>query len=828
MDNEFISEALKRLPLLPLEEQKVLLKMLDQYEHARKIELARTDFLTFAQLVDPNFKVGSHHRIINQVCNRIAKGELKRVIINIAPRHGKSHIMSYLFPAWYVGQHPEHKIIQATHTSDLSVDFGRKVRNLVGTEIYGKIFPKVGLSSDSKAAGKWNTNHEGEYYAVGVGGALAGRGAHLCLAESTLVRVEGRGLIRADRVVLGDRLYGSDGFGTVTAIMESWHTESVSIDGAPGVTGNHPIWTANKGWVDASVLTTLDVLQRITLFDRLLVYKTTRKNRGKQHTRVQHLGVNAPTVQQSESSKLRKLWRQGSSSLRKVVKVFQLLSGYGAKTVTKTYDRPDRHDKRIQSGKLPLGGCGNSAEQQNKQHQDNCVWGNLDDSTMGKENRVDARYDIASIPPHEYDARRSAYDRAHVVGAEAGSADGKKYAKGVADVRVARSYGEGYRYVKVFPTQQPNRKISIIERVLLGLYHPRSLQKLAHEPKRFLNFTVEGHNTYYINDTVLCHNCVVDDPVSEQAVLSASSAAFEQSNNWFMSGPRQRLMPGGAICIIQTRWATNDMTGFLVENMINNPDGDKWEVVELPMELPSGEPLWPEFWSKQDIAKLKATLPSKYWQAQYQQNPTADEGALIKREWWQRWTRADPPRCEFTISAWDTAFEKNSKADYSAMTYWGVFKNEEDDDNYHLILLDARRERIEFPELKVWARKHWMEDEPDFMVVEKKATGAPLIYEMRQMGIPIQEYTPVRGQDKVTRVNAISPLFETGRVWAPRTRWAEEVIEECAAFPNGKHDDFVDTVSLALLRMRMGGLVRAANDEDDTHIAKFKRRRTYY
>ena len=501
MDNDFISEALKRLPLLPLEEQKTLLKMLDQYERARKIELARTDFLTFAQLVDPNFKVGSHHRIINQVCNRIAKGELKRVIINIAPRHGKSHIMSYLFPAWYVGQHPDHKIIQATHTSDLSVDFGRKVRNLVGTDIYGQIFPKVGLSSDSKAAGKWNTNHEGEYYAVGVGGALAGRGAHLC---------------------------------------------------------------------------------------------------------------------------------------------------------------------------------------------------------------------------------------------------------------------------------------------------------------------------------------VVDDPVSEQAVLSASSAAFEQSNNWFMSGPRQRLMPGGAICIIQTRWATNDMTGFLIDNMVNNPDGDNWEVVELPMELPSGEPLWPEFWSKQDIAKLKATLPSKYWQAQYQQNPTADEGALIKREWWQRWPHADPPRCEFTISAWDTAFEKSSKADFSAMTYWGVFKNEEDDDNYHIILLDARRERIEFPDLKVWARKHWTEEEPDCMVVEKKATGAPLIYEMRQMGIPIQEYTPVRGQDKVTRVNAISPLFETSRVWAPRTRWAEEVIEECAAFPNGKHDDYVDTVSLALLRMRMGGLVRAANDEDDTRINKFKRRRTYY
>jgi len=167
--------------------------------------------------------------------------------------------------------------------------------------------------------------------------------------------------------------------------------------------------------------------------------------------------------------------------------------------------------------------------------------------------------------------------------------------------------------------------------------------------------------------------------------------------------------------------------------------------------------------------------------------------------------------------AWDTAFEKTNRSDYSAMTHWGVFY--QDDDNgtsqANIILLNAFRDRMEFPELKRVTKEQWQEHQPDSMIIEKKASGSPLIYELRAMGIPVQEFTPSRGNDKISRLNAVSDLFASGRVWAPNTQWAEEVIDEVASFPAGEHDDYVDSVSLALMRFRKGGFIRSALDEED-------------
>jgi predicted phage terminase large subunit-like protein len=179
--------------------------------------------------------------------------------------------------------------------------------------------------------------------------------------------------------------------------------------------------------------------------------------------------------------------------------------------------------------------------------------------------------------------------------------------------------------------------------------------------------------------------------------------------------------------------------------------------------------------------------------------------------------------------SWDTAFEKNNRADYSACTLWGVFYKEDDTGKpqANIIMLNAFRDRMEFPELKQRAIAEYREWEPDSVIIEKKATGAPLIYEMRAMGIPVQEFTPSRGNDKISRLNAVSDLFASGRVWAPNTQWAEAVIDEVASFPAGEHDDYVDSVSLALMRFRKGGYVRTTLDEED-EIQYFKRRQPAY
>jgi len=250
-------------------------------------------------------------------------------------------------------------------------------------------------------------------------------------------------------------------------------------------------------------------------------------------------------------------------------------------------------------------------------------------------------------------------------------------------------------------------------------------------------------------------------------------------------------------------------------------------VIELPAIMPSGNPLWPEFWPLKELLAVKEEIGIYKWNAQYQQTPTGEEGAIVKREWWKRWTGNAAPPCEFILQSWDTAFTKSDRADYSACTTWGIFHLNEDPKDINIILLDAFRDKYEFPELKRAAHQAYKDWEPDTCIVEAKAAGAPLIYELQRMGIPIYEYTPVRGNDKFVRLNSVTDLFKSGKVWAPEMSWADEVIEEVARFPNAEHDDYVDSTSQALIRFRKGGFLRLDSDEED-EPTYFRRKRAYY
>jgi predicted phage terminase large subunit-like protein len=464
-----------------------------------RVERCRDSYLFFVTQMWPGFISGKHHQIMADAFERVAAGSLKRLIINMPPRHTKSEFASYLLPSWFLGKFPEKKIIQTAHTAELAVGFGRKVRNLVQSEHYGKVFDTK-LSSDSKAAGRWNTDKGGDYFAIGVGGAVTGKGADLL---------------------------------------------------------------------------------------------------------------------------------------------------------------------------------------------------------------------------------------------------------------------------------------------------------------------------------------IIDDPHSEQEAKQGNPAVFDGVYEWYTSGPRQRLQPGGSIIIVMTRWSKRDLTGQILKNSEKEGVND-WEVIDFPAILPSGTPLWPGFWKKSELEALKAELPVAKWEAQYQQNPTSEEGAIVKRDQWKIWEKDEPPPCSFIIQSWDTAFETNNRADYSACTTWGVFNHPDSKGNVkaNIILLDAFKRRMEFPELKKKAFEMWKEWDPDTLIVEKRAAGAPLIYEMRKTGIPVSEYTPYKGQDKIARVNAISDLFASGIVWCPDKRWADEVMEEMAAFPNGDNDDLVDSTSQALMQFRKGGFVTIDSDEEDEPI--YRRKLEYY
>ena len=323
---------------------------------------------------------------------------------------------------------------------------------------------------------------------------------------------------------------------------------------------------------------------------------------------------------------------------------------------------------------------------------------------------------------------------------------------------------------------------------------------------------------------------IIDDPHSEQeaAIAATNPEVYDKVYEWYSSGPRQRLQPGGAIVVVMTRWAKKDLTGRIIKSSIEK-DGDVWETIDFPAILPSGRALWPEFWDLKELEVLREELPISKWQAQYQQQPTSEEGALVKREWWKVWDQDYPPRCEFVIQSWDTAFTKNERSDYSACTTWGVFYKDENENDPNVILLDAYKARLEFPELKDKAFEMYREFQPDAFIVEGKASGLPLIGELRRMGIPVSEFTPTRGNDKIARLNSVTDLFASGKVWAPEKRWAEEVIEEMASFPNSDHDDLVDSSTQALIRFRQGGFIRLPSDEpDEPQYFKSRRNAGYY
>jgi predicted phage terminase large subunit-like protein len=764
---------------------------------AHKRALCRESFLPFVKEMWAAFIAGKHHKIMADAFERVARGELKRLIINMPPRHTKSEFASFLFPAWYLGMFPEKKIIQTAHTAELAVGFGRKVRNLVGSSDYSYIFPTK-LSADSKAAGRWNTNKGGDYFAIGVGGAVTGKGADVLIIDDPHSEQEA---MQGNPSVY-DRVY-------------EWYSSGPRQRLQPGgsivivmcMTGDTPVLMADG---------TEKPLSQICVGDLIATYEN--EITSSRVTNFQSNGVDDIFTIKTQSDKIlraneRHPFLVDCDGERKWIRLKDLRPGM---SLVATKNVNDQHVLKTNPGFAPHASQESRITAKTLMHR--IAQSVITASGMGLNavltGATRMSQAVAYVPhttaknTHQKNHRKMLVNTVSKVGMESLLISTTRW---FCNATIDAMYA-----VKSLLSKTPGR-------TGMGSYAlTTAMTQGGSEDFYATTATLQldtGKLQTSLKEPLSTYEIILDQivdiyPSGREEVFDLE---VERTENFIANG----------VVSHNTRWSKKDLTGQILTNSAAR-DGDEWEVIELPAILPSGNPLWPEFWKQDELEAIRAELPVGKWEAQYQQNPTSEEGAIIKRDMWSIWEDEKPPYCDYIIQSWDTAFERNNRADYSACTTWGIFHktNSEGFDVANIILLDAFKDRMEFPELKQMAYDMWKEWNPDTLIVEKKAAGAPLIYEMRKMGIPMAEYTPSKGSDKIARVNAISDLFASGLVWCPNKRWAEEVMEELASFPNGDHDDLVDSTSQALLRFRQGGFIQIPTDEPDNYV-RIKRPRYY-
>jgi predicted phage terminase large subunit-like protein len=337
---------------------------------------------------------------------------------------------------------------------------------------------------------------------------------------------------------------------------------------------------------------------------------------------------------------------------------------------------------------------------------------------------------------------------------------------------------------------------------------------------------------------------IIDDPISEQ---DTTDGAFEQCWEWFQSGPRQRLQPGGVIVVIMTRWSKKDLVGKLLARMAKDAMAEQYEYIEFPALIYEGgydgnddhiiDSLWPEYWNKESMLAVKRAIAPHLWNAQYLQNPTGKGSTIIPKEQFKRWPSDRPiPTAEFLLHSYDTAFEQKQDRDPTGFTKWIAFRPiglidgiRYDGSKLHFLCVGSLKKRLDFPELKRMAIAQYRADRPDCVVIEKRASGLPFAQELWKAGLFVETFTPHRGTgDKAARLNAVSSMFDEGLIWVlDGPLWAEELIDDVVGFPNMEHDDLVDSMTMALNRFKRGNLVSLSTDDDDDDDPPRRSRRFY-
>jgi len=793
-----LKDALGKIGQLDPKSQKEILDLLNELEEVRSVTGARENFLPFVKYLWPTFVEGTHHKIISELFDDVISGRKKRIIINMPPRHTKSEFASVFLPAYFLGRYPEKKIIQTSHTAELAVNFGRRVRNIINGGIFQDVFPNVSLSSDSKAAGRWATNKGGEYYAIGVGGTVTGKGADLFVIDDP--HSEQEAIIAESNPEIyngvmewyesGPRQRLQPGGSIILVMCMTGDTDVLMGDGSHRELRDIRPGDIVATYDDGNITTACVNNWKSSGVDSVFTI-TTRSGR---------------TIRANE----RHPFLVEKYGKREWLRLRELHPGMSLVAVTDAPDRQDRNnvpDFAIHA--KPRLRIIARTLMRHISRLAIMVTGKANPAIVGSQ--FTAKGFASPVTTGSTKDRKKHRNRDVIDVSKADTASPLnntiQWLKNATIVAMSAASDRPQPIHAPIGMGSCASTIATIPELFGGFSATTATLLLGMErQQRFLKGRL---NTFGVT---------LDEIVSitysgEEEVFDVE---IDRTENFIANG----------VVSHNTRWSQRDLTARLLKKQDEEPGTDKWEVVTLPAILPADpeknkpdRPIWPEFWSLDELLTTKASIPVSKWNAQYQQEPTSEEGALIKREYWQDWDKAKPPECESIIQSWDTAMSKDTRANYSAVTTWGVFKDDEGKNN--IILLDAVRGKWEFPILKKKAKEFYDLHKPDICLIEARAAGQPLIYEMRRMGLPVQDVKAGRGtgemrNDKISRVNSITDIFHSGFVWAQKERlWAQEVIEECAAFPAGEYDDYVDTVTMALQRFRQGGWVGTKLDEED-------------
>ena len=695
------------------------------------------ELAAFATKLWGGYKPARHHHKIAEALERVARGELKRLMIFMPPRHGKSMLASEFFPAWYLGRNPTHQVIAATYAQGLADDFGRKVRNIMQDPGFAEVFPGTLLADDSQAANRFHLSQRGAYFAVGAGGPITGRGADLLLIDDPI-----KGREDAESETMRQRL-------------KDWYTSVARTRLMPGgaivviqcMTGDTPVMRPDG---------TETPLRDIRRGDKVATFEDGRisvstvlnwANNGPDNT----LEITTESGIIVKANGRHPFLVQAADGSHEWVRAMNLNLGQNMLRARKASGRAKRVAGRIATFQL---------------------------SAVAIATIITSKFGgPVATGPHRLTQPTYGIDTSSIVTASASITTTNYWPSSAASARFATNSHQQAIPDRIGATSCVSIIAMTARRCAVCCAMTAIWRSAMARRRKFLS---QPLNTYGVTlDQIV--------KIASAGVEEVFDIQVDRTENFIANG----------LVSHNTRWHEDDLAGWLLKEHQH----ENWETLNLPaiaepgdaLKRTEGEALWPTAYPVSELAVIRKSVGGRDWSALYQQRPSAAEGSVFKREHWRYYqpTESEPKAlisalgCFQVVQAWDTAFKKGSLNDYSVGVTIGISPN-----RYYV--LDCWRDRLEFPDLKRAVMSQAAKWGATAVLVEDTAAGQSLLQELgRNTRLPL---IPVKAdRDKVSRASAVTPTHEAGLCYLPGgAHWLSDFVDELASFPSAPHDDQVD------------------------------------